>query len=395
MTLYGGIKFFIYLVIAMIPAVVMGIKEKKIKYYNFILNIFFILLILNNDYKQILCLLSYALFELSLVKIYILLRQKIGKNQTIYRHAVFFSILPLIVCKISGVIGTTVFGFIGISYLTFKTAQIIIEIYDGVIKDIDYIDFLIFLLFFPTISSGPIDRSRRFLEDCENAPSKKEYIELLGNGVQKILIGILYKFILSSICNYIIVNYLGGSYRLQYLILYAYTYGFYLFFDFAGYSLMAIGTSYILGIRTPDNFNKPFISISINDFWNRWHISLSHWFRDFIFTRFMLDSIKNKRFSSKLTTAFAGFMVNMTIMGIWHGFTKYYVFYGIYHGLLLGISEIYHKKSKFYKKYKDCKVYKVASWFLTINLVMFGFLIFSGKMDAIIYKYMINLPILY
>ena len=69
---------------------------------------------------------------------------------------------------------------------------------------------------------------------------------------------------------------------------YAYAYGLYMFFDFAGYSLMAVGVSQFLGIRTPANFDKPFLSKDIKDFWDRWHISLSHWFRDFLFSRFVM-----------------------------------------------------------------------------------------------------------
>lgn len=386
MSFFGDLEFFIYLIISLIPAIVLGIKEKKIKYYTIAITIFFISLILGNDYRQVIYMLAYAFLELHIIKTYLILKRKYGKNKTIFFHVLIFSILPLILCKVFNKIEINVFGFIGISYLTFRTVQIVIEIYDGLIQEVKTIDFLTFLFFFPTLSSGPIDRSRRFVEDLNKTYFKKEYLELLGNGIQKICLGVLYKFVLSAIFNTMLLK-VTGSYSPKYVIAYAYLYGFYMFFDFAGYSLMAIGTSYILGIKVPDNFNKPFISIDIKEFWNRWHITLSHWFRDFVFTRFMMDSIKNKRFNSKLTAAFIGFMINMTLMGIWHGLSWYYVLYGIYHGLLLGITEIYQKKSKFYKKYKDYKLYKLGSWFLTINCVMFGFLIFSGNIENVIIKY--------
>jgi len=386
MSFFGDLTFFIYLIIALIPAIILGIKGKKIKYYTILLTIFFIWLIIGKDYQQVLYLLIYALLELHIVKIYLILKNKFGKNKIIYFHTLVFSILPLVLCKISSGMQMNIFGFIGISYLTFRTVQIIIEAYDGLVEKIDTMDFLTFLFFFPTLTSGPIDRSRRFTEDINKVYTKKEYLELLGNGIQKISVGILYKFVLSGIFNSLLLK-VTGSYSPKYVIAYAYLYGFYMFFDFAGYSLMAIGTSYILGIKVPDNFNKPFISIDIKDFWNRWHITLSHWFRDFVFTRFMMNSIRNKRFNTKLTAAFVGFMVNMLVMGIWHGLSWYYILYGLYHGVLLGITEIYQKKSKFYKKYKDKKMYKLASWFITINLVMFGFLIFSGNIGNVASKY--------
>ena len=124
--------------------------------------------------------------------------------------------------------------------------------------------------------------------------------------------------------------------------------------------------------------NKPFISRDMKEFWDRWHISLSHWFRDFLFSRFMTDAIRNKRFKNRLNAASMGFIVNMLVMGMWHGLTKDYLLYGLYHGVLLAVTEIYQKK-KWYRRVKSKKWYQCISWFVTLNLVMFGFLIFSGK----------------
>ena len=165
MSFFGDFKFFIYLFIALIPAIILGIKEKKIKYYSIMLTIFFIAIIVGNDIKQLMYLLLYAFVELHIIKIYMLLRRKYGKNRAIYMHAIIFSVIPLILCKISTKIGLSIFGFVGISYLTFKTVQIIIETYDGLIDKLDTVDFLEFLFFFPTLSSGPIDRSRRFIDN--------------------------------------------------------------------------------------------------------------------------------------------------------------------------------------------------------------------------------------
>lgn len=268
------------------------------------------------------------------------------------------------------------FQFIGISYLTFRVVQIIIEIYDGVIESVSVTEFTGFLIFFPTFSCGPIDRSRRFESDFTKTYKRSEYLELFGIGLEKMIWGLLYKFVLAEL-----------GYKLMMLvteptllneIAYAYTYGIYMFFDFAGYSLMAVGTGYMLGIKVPDNFNKPFLSKDMKDFWARWHITLSEWFRDFIFTRFVMASMKKKRFPTRLTTASVGFIINMLVMGVWHGLGTCYILYGLYHGVLLALTEIYQKKSKFYKRNKKKKWYGVLSWAVTMNLVMFGFLIFSG-----------------
>lgn len=309
--------------------------------------------------------------------------KKYGRNKYIYGHAVFLSLLPLLVYKIGGLRGYSVFGFLGISYICFKIIQVVIECYDGVIKEIDEFQFIEFLIFFPCLSSGPIDRSRRFAEDDNKIWSRQEYIELLWTGLYKIILGIFYKVACSGFFYYLLQTYFAGRHRPIYLVGYAYIYGLYLFFDFAGYSAMAVGTSYLLGIKTPDNFNKPFLSVDIKDFWNRWHITLSSWFRDFIFTRFMVDSARKKRFSNRLTGASVGLILNMLIMGVWHGLEGHYILYGLYHGILLAVVEVYQKKSKFYKKYRNNKCYVVCSWFINLNIVMLGFLIFSGYLTEV------------
>lgn len=267
--------------------------------------------------------------------------------------------------------------------MSFRSIQIIIEIYDGVITEVSPAEYSGFLLFFPSVSSGPIDRSRRFGEDWARVIPRAEYLDMLAEGIFKILLGLCYKLALGTqiytlllICEQSMTT--GGA-PIFFTVCYAWLYGFYLFFDFAGYSLMAVGTAYILGVKLPDNFRAPFISTDIKEFWDRWHITLSHWFRDFLFTRFIMKCSKKKWFSTRLQRACAGFLVNMGVMGLWHGVTPSYILYGLYHGVLLSLTEIYQKKSKFYKKNKNTKIYKAVSWILTIHLVIFGFFIFSGK----------------
>lgn len=383
MSFFSGGTFFIYLIVLLIPAVVLGLCEKKLKLYRYALSLVFIYLIYKDTPEQLMWLAIYVVFSTYLVMIFMFLRTKFGRNKYIYGHAVFFAILPLLIYKIVSVNGYTLFGFLGISYICFRVVQVIIETYDGVIKEINPIQFIGFLIFFTSLSSGPIDRSRRFMEDDDRVWKRDEYLDLLKNGTYKLVLGAFYKIVLSSGFYYLLQTYFVGRFAPLYLIGYAYVYGMYMFFDFAGYSAMAVGASYILGIKMPDNFNKPFLSVDIKDFWNRWHITLSTWFRDFIFTRFMVDSARKKRFKSRLTGATVGLIINMAIMGVWHGFAIHFIAYGLYHGLLLAIVEIYQKKSKFYKKHKQKKWYIALSWFINLNLVMFGFLIFSGYLTEV------------
>lgn len=377
MTLYGGYLFYICLVVGLIPAIVLGTMQKPIKYYALFISIVFIGLVLANDIHQLLSFFGFFLLELVIVKGYLLLRQKYGRNEKIYYCGVFLSLLPLILNKCSPLFHLNIFGIIGISYLTFRTVQMVIEMYDGVITEFSAFEYAGFMLFFPTLSCGPIDRSRRFGQDWNQIYSREEYLELVGAGLFKLLLGLIYKLII-AVQFYKLMGFFDGN-QWYLSIGYAYLYGFYLFFDFAGYSLMAVGTSYILGIRTPDNFRRPFVAKDMREFWDRWHISLSYWFRDFVFSRFIMKCVRKKWLGTRLQRASAGFIVNMFIMGMWHGLTVSYLLYGLYHGVLLALTEVYQKKSPFYAKYKDVGAYRAISWFVTLQLVMFGFLIFSGR----------------
>lgn len=382
MLFFQGLNFYIYLFILFIPAVILGLCQKSLSRYRCLLSIIFIYLIYKDNSNQLKYLILYSIFSVYLVVIYCWIRDKAGRNKFFYFHAVLFAILPLIICKLSLFQEKITFGFLGISYITFRVVQVIIETYDGVITEIDPYKFLNFILFFPTISSGPIDRSRRFIEDEEKIYSRNEYLELVGTGIQKLFLGLFYKIVLSALFYGIQKKYFFEYTTIMSAIGYAYVYGFYMFFDFAGYSLLAVGTSYILGIKVPDNFNKPFIALDMKDFWNRWHITLSTWFRDFIFTRFTINSMRKKRFSSRLECACVAFIVNMGIMGVWHGFEMHYIFYGLYHGLILAITEVYQRKSKIYKKFKNKPIFKFFSWVLTLNIVMFGFFIFTPLLPS-------------
>ena len=165
MSFFAGCDFFMVLFILLIPAVLLGLSEKKLKWYRWLLSLFFIWEVYGSTKIQLLYLIGYVIFAAYLVKIYLYLRKKYGRNKYIYGHAVFLSLLPLLVYKIGGLRGYSVFGFLGISYICFKIIQVVIECYDGVINEIDEFQFIEFLIFFPCLSSGPIDRSRRFAED--------------------------------------------------------------------------------------------------------------------------------------------------------------------------------------------------------------------------------------
>ena len=382
MEYFDGLDFFGTLFFALIPVILLRLFEKSVYWITFVLSIGIAIAVFKEQPNHFINLVIFIVETYLLVLLGFHFRDKKSTKYPI----IFFASLLLIAAKTVVIWKVSILGFLGISYMTFKVLQIIFETYDGIIKEpIGLIDYLQFLLFFPTISSGPIDRSRRFMEDIHQTIPRAEYIELLGTGLFRLLLGLVYKVVLSGLL-YLAMNHIPNRGLLFTTVSYMYLYTFYLFFDFAGYSLMAVGVSNIMGIQTPMNFNKPFLSIDIKDFWNRWHISLSTWLRDFIFSRIVMRSMRHKWFKTRLTTAMVAYMLNMIFMGFWHGLSWSYIIYGVYHGVLMAGFEWYQKKSKFYKKYKQKTAYKVVSWFVTMHLVMIGLLIFSEKPYEFIIK---------
>ena len=153
-----------------------------------------------------------------------------------------------------------------------------------------------------------------------------------------------------------------------------------MFFNFAGYSLMAIGTAYLLGIRMPENFNLPFLGKDLKDFWARWHISLSTWLRDYVYTRFCMAALRGKWFRGQRTSSYLGYFITMTLMGLWHGFTLPCLVYGLYHGVLMSVNEILDTKWKGFKKWKKKPLAGGIMTVVTFHLFGFGLLIFSGRL---------------
>lgn len=373
MNYFEGNEFFLLLFVVLLIGFVVNFFEKRKDYYILVLSLLFAGAIYGKSRAMIVYLLAFVIYQYFLV----FLAQRIEAKRL--KPLVFLSIFPLVINKVFALTSLHLLAFIGISYMSFKTIQIMLEISDGLIKEkISIKDYLQFLLFFPTVSAGPIDRSRRFLKEINDVMPRKEYLELAGDGVYRIVLGLLYKVVLSTYVYQMLLA-LNNTGTVVYSIKYMYLYTLYLFFDFAGYSLMAVGSSNILGIQTPMNFNKPFLSVDIKDFWTRWHITLSTWLRDFVFSRVLMQVIRKKWFKNRLHNATYAYMVNMLIMGFWHGLSVSYIVYGFYHGVLMAGFEVYQKKSNFYKKNKNKDWYKLLSWFVTMNLVMIGFFIFSGE----------------
>lgn len=389
MGFYTSPSFFILLVISIIPAAALGFAGRRIRPYGMAATAVFIVLLFADDAKQLAMFGIFLFVATSAAFITQRSWTKGKKSIALYRICLAATIAPLVIYKISGLFDGSLLGFIGISYVTFKAAQVVIEMRDGLITNMTLVDYLYFISFFPVFTSGPIDRSRRFVEDANKRFGKSEYANLLSRGILLLLVGAVYQMVFATICSQFFDFH---TFRESKTLLFniaaagkdAWAYGFFLFFNFAGYSLMAMGASYCFGIKTPRNFRAPFASLDIKDFWNRWNITLSFWLRDFVFMRFVRSVSKHKLIKDRLTSACFGYLIDMTLMGAWHGLTTDFLLYGVYHGLLLALTDVFQKKSGFYKRYKNEIWFKVISWIITLNLIMFGFSLFSGQATLIV-----------
>ncbi|EJQ09139.1 D-alanyl-lipoteichoic acid biosynthesis protein DltB [Bacillus cereus] len=385
MTAYGSFYFFAIVGILLIPTIIAGLKGKMLRKYNAFLTLLMLVIIFSDKPKQAIMLAAFIIWQYALIKGYLLLRKQNNSTSRFY-IAVILSILPLILAKVAPFVPELKFVvFLGMSYVTFRAVQMVFEVRDNLIKELSFFNFWEFVLFFPAISTGPIDRYRRFQKDIQKPPSAEEYQNLLYTGLNRIFQGFLYKFIIA----YLIKQYfMDPAFAQQDTILsnmiYMYSYSLYLFFDFAGYSSFVIGVSYMMGIKTPENFNKPFISRNIKDFWNRWHMSLSFWFRDFIYMRFVFFATKKKLIKNRYTISYIGAFLNFFIMGIWHitGEHVYqYIIYGLYHAALFILFDIFERKNKKHKFWPNNKFTHVLAIVITFHVVCFGFLIFSGHLN--------------
>lgn len=371
---YGDLWYFLFLMGPIIPAVLAGLFGRRLSAYNLALAFVMPVFLFFTQPAQLLAITLFAVWEWGIVRGYLRLRRN-NSRDLMYRIALVCALLPLVLLKLA--LGEF-FWFLGLSYVTFRCLQLVVEIKDGLIKELVWRDFFVFVFFFPTLSSGPIDRYRRFMKDYRRDLNSREYRQMVLAGVERIFRGLLYKFILAVLIKTYWMDHATGVNFLSTLS-YMYAYSFYLFFDFAGYSDFAIGVGMLLGIRTPENFRAPFLSSNIRDFWNRWHISLSMWFRDYVYMRLVMLMTKKKLLKNRLALSGLGYLALFSLMGIWHGLQLNYLLYGLYHAFLMtgfDYLEMLNKKRVFWGA---GKAWDALAVFATFHLVCFGFLIFSGR----------------
>ena len=221
---------------------------------------------------------------------------------------------------------------IGISFYTFHTISYIVDSYRGVIKPTrNFFEFAAYVSLFSQLVAGPIVRFRQIEQDLENL-GRADRTRWLTRGISFFVVGLVEKVVvadsLAAFVDPALAQYTSLSTAGTWIAMLGYT--FQLYFDFSGYSTMAVGLGYMFGLRIPQNFNSPYKALDPADFWRRWHISLSTCMRDYLYIPF-----GGNRGSTMET--YRNLMLTMLIGGLWHGAAWTFVFWGGYHGVLLAL----------------------------------------------------------
>ena len=287
---------------------------------------------------------------------------------------------PAAASTLQAILGTTV-GFLGISYLTFRYLDVLVGLQDGLFSVPGPGLLLTYVFFFPCISSGPIDRFRRFARDAAQFRRARDYAADVDAGLYRLAQGFLYKFVLADLIDRWWLGPLTPLRDPLHMWLYMYAYTLFLFFDFAGYTAFAIGVGCFFGIRSPENFDAPFLARNFKDFWNRWFITLSQFLRDHVYMRFVLGATRRRWFgNNRHAASYLGYMLTFLAMGFWHGLALQYIVYGGYHGVMISLNDFLARWNRRRALIPDTRFTRGLSVFATFHLVCFGMLIFSGHL---------------
>jgi alginate O-acetyltransferase complex protein AlgI len=283
---------------------------------------------------------------------------------------------------------------LGISFFTFRIISYLLDVDKGKISSIkDWVVFFNYVSFFPSVIAGPIDKARQFVPYLEK---RRSFNYNKGvDGMRQILWGLLKKVVIADNCSSI-TNQIFDSYQTlpgSTLLIGAFLYTIQIYADFSGYSDMAIGLSRLLGFEVTKNFNFPLFSQNIAEFWRKWHMSLTSWLTEYVYTPLNIAM----RDWGNLGMILA-IVINFTICGIWHGANWTYVLFGFLHGVYfipLILNGTMNKKKKGSTTHLP-SFNELINILLTFVLVMFTFVIFrSESLEQAFnyYKYILSLSI--
>ena len=258
---------------------------------------------------------------------------------------------------------------LAISFFTLQQITFLIDSYEGLVKEKNFLDYTIFVSFFPQLIAGPIVHHKEMMPQFANVRNKVKNYKNIAIGLFIFSIGLFKKVVIAD--TFAVWATQGFDVATSLNLFEAWTtslsYTFQLYFDFSGYTDMAIGAALLFNIRLPQNFNSPYKATSMIDFWNRWHMTLTNFITTYIYTPII-------RSFNKLTfhKAMIATVITFLIAGLWHGASWMFVIFGGLNGLGIVVNHYWKIKIKI-------KINKILAWLITFNFVNITFVFFRAK----------------
>jgi alginate O-acetyltransferase complex protein AlgI len=267
---------------------------------------------------------------------------------------------------------------LGISFFTFQQIAYLVDSFKRKTECYDFLNYAVFVTFFPQLIAGPIIRSSEMMPQYNNARNKIINYKNISVGLFVFSIGLFKKVVLADTFSTWATAGFDAGRILNLFEAWAtsLSYTFQLYFDFSGYADMAIGAAFLFNIKLPMNFNSPYKALSIQDFWRRWHITLSRFLKDYIYIPLGGNRGNNYRTYSNLLATFL-------VGGIWHGVGWTFVFWGFLHGVALVINRIWSLTS--------IKLPVIVAWFITFNFVNIAWIFFRANEWSTAVKVLISM----
>lgn len=271
---------------------------------------------------------------------------------------------------------------VGLSYILFRLVHWLVESYKGTLRSRDFLTYLNYLFFFPTFTAGPIDTFNNFHYWLTTTRVRFNWRMLLA-GIGRIFIGAVKALLIVPLIK---------PYAIDYEVLLpnfgpwgavcsaAVLYSLYIYIDFSGYCDMAIGMACMIGIRTPENFDNPYFSPNISEFWKRWHITFSTFLRIYVFKPVvsLLNRLPISRY--RMLVSVSAYLVTFLVCGLWHGSTLNFVMWGLWHGVGLSVYKLF----TYGKPVKErTQLREVSGIFGTFLFVTVGWIFFNYPVDKL------------
>ncbi len=279
--------------------------------------------------------------------------------------------------------------WLGYSYLAFRLLHVLRDGQQGKLKPTSLSEFVSYALFWPAYTAGPIDRSQHFLAELstDEADGTTGRLRLqpehLATGGSRVIWGVFKKFVLADSLALIAINSqnAGQTTSSGWLWVLLYAYSLRIYFDFSGYTDIALGLGNLMGISLPENFERPYLKTSLTAFWNSWHITLAQWFRSYFFNP-LTRSLRSGRKLPVAAIIFLSQVSTMGLIGLWHGLTWNFAIWGIWHGLGLFINNrwtdwLRSHSPEWTKQAGPNQALRFGSWFLTFHWVVLGWVWFA------------------